>query len=72
VVSRVRRVFQVEIPLRALFETPTVAGLALKIEQAKEQGQTTTEPNLVAVSRDLFRAGADLLGTVQTGSKQKE
>ncbi|HYY42949.1 MAG TPA: amino acid adenylation domain-containing protein, partial [Pyrinomonadaceae bacterium] len=36
--SRVREVFQVEVPLRCLFETPTIAGLAAFIEQ--HQGQT--------------------------------
>jgi acyl carrier protein len=35
VVSRMRKEFQLEIPLRSLFESPTVAQLAEKIEAAK-------------------------------------
>jgi amino acid adenylation domain-containing protein len=35
VISRLRRTFQIDLPLRSLFETPTVAGLAQKIEVAK-------------------------------------
>ncbi|MBV8200260.1 MAG: amino acid adenylation domain-containing protein, partial [Acidobacteria bacterium] len=38
VLARVRSAFDVEVPLRALFAQPTVAGLALRIEQLRRGG----------------------------------
>jgi amino acid adenylation domain-containing protein len=50
-VSRVRKVFQVELPLRALFESPTIAGMAGTIETLLKDEQTTPPP-LVSLPRD--------------------
>ncbi len=46
-VSRVRELFAVEIPLRAVFEAPTVAGLAAAIEALRRQGAGLEAPPIV-------------------------
>ena len=38
VISRIRRIFRVEVPLRALFEEPTVAALAIAVQNAQATG----------------------------------
>ncbi len=53
VVSRVRGLFGVELPLRALFEAPTVARLAARIEAARGEWGSADAPPL----RPAERAG---------------
>ncbi len=50
-ISRMREAFQVEIPLRRLFEVPTVAGLAESIEAARRAGQNLSTPPILPVPR---------------------
>jgi amino acid adenylation domain-containing protein len=52
VISRVRQVFKIELPLRSLFETPTVAGLAEQIETALQAERPASAPPLLPVGRD--------------------
>ncbi|MEW5926854.1 MAG: non-ribosomal peptide synthase/polyketide synthase [Gemmatimonadota bacterium] len=51
VVSRARQAFGVEVPLRALFEAPTVAALAGRIEELRSAG-TRVAPPVVRVPRE--------------------
>jgi amino acid adenylation domain-containing protein len=49
---RVRQIFKVNLPLRSMFEAPTIAGFAEKVEEAIRQGEVLQIPPITPVSRD--------------------
>ncbi|MFP4099132.1 amino acid adenylation domain-containing protein [Coleofasciculus sp.] len=51
-ISRLRNVFQIELPLRKIFEYPTVAALAEAIQAMKQSQQRLNAPPIVPVPRD--------------------
>jgi amino acid adenylation domain-containing protein len=58
-ISRIRDQFHLELPLRVLFESPTVSGLAaaiLQMQQNSDGNATTLTPAITRVSRDARRA----------------
>jgi amino acid adenylation domain-containing protein len=56
VVSRVRETFQVDFPLRRIFETPTLSNLAAAIDN--QRTSTRTQPSLTRRSREAYRLTA--------------
>ncbi|HDQ71832.1 MAG TPA: amino acid adenylation domain-containing protein, partial [Chloroflexi bacterium] len=52
VVSRICRLMDIDLPLRRLFESPSVAGLARALEQARDAGEKLPIPPIEPASRE--------------------
>jgi amino acid adenylation domain-containing protein/FkbM family methyltransferase len=57
VISRLRKAFKLEIPLKSLFESPTIAGLAIRI--AQNQAEDTTPEELDRLLAELEISASD-------------
>jgi amino acid adenylation domain-containing protein len=72
VTARIRRIFEVELPVRCVFEAPTIVGLALEIEKARAMGLKARTPILKqrprttpALSREALLAQLDDLSAAE-------
>ncbi|MCC6191127.1 MAG: amino acid adenylation domain-containing protein [Anaerolineales bacterium] len=64
-----RETFGVRLPLRAIFETPTIAGLALAIDHARTQGAHSHSPGrlFTPITMEQLAAEAILPASIQPG-----
>jgi len=62
-ISRIRDTFDLELPLRAIFEHPTIADLAIALEEAKARGERPEAPPMVPLSREKYRVKRSTLSS---------
>ena len=71
IIARLRDVFQVELPLRVLFKSPTVAELSSAIERVKARSDELRKPSVTAISRDTYRLKRSSLAGIADSSRTK-
>lgn len=65
VVSRVREALHVDLPLRMVFTSPTVAALAAAIDERRARGLCAPGPAITRVARDVYRVQQRPNGNVE-------
>jgi acyl carrier protein len=60
VISRLREAFRMDLPLRCLFEHPTIQGLAQWVEENKRDNLPLQMSAIVPLSRELHRTRRSL------------
>jgi hypothetical protein len=74
VTARIRRIFDVELAVRSVFEAPTIAGLAMEVEKARALGLKARTPILqrhppaVVANREALLAQLDNLSSTELQS----
>ncbi|MGA9508448.1 MAG: amino acid adenylation domain-containing protein [Candidatus Sulfotelmatobacter sp.] len=74
VTARIRRIFEVELAVRSVFEAPTIAGLALEVQKAQAMGLKARSPILqrhprnTVASREALLAQLDNLSSAELQS----
>ena len=74
VTARIRRIFEVELAVRSVFEAPTISGLALEVQKAEAMGLKARSPILQrrprnqAASREALLAQLDTLSSSELQS----
>jgi amino acid adenylation domain-containing protein len=74
VTARIRRIFDVELAVRSVFEAPTIAGLAMEVEKAQALGLKARTPILqrhppaVVANRQALLAQLDNLSSTELQS----
>jgi hypothetical protein len=65
VVSLVREQCRVELPLRAIFSSPTVSALAAVIDDFRKQGAPASGPAIAPVERERYRVRRSPTGELE-------
>ncbi|HEX6770050.1 MAG TPA: amino acid adenylation domain-containing protein, partial [Candidatus Binatia bacterium] len=53
-ISRIRDTFKLDLPLRDIFETPTVSGIAQRLQEIADRKETPSEPKIGRVERQQY------------------
>ncbi|MEH2173668.1 non-ribosomal peptide synthetase [Nostoc sp.] len=72
VMSRVKETFRLTLPVRCLFEEPTIVKLSKAIEKAKHSGAELQEPVIKPVSRKRHSVKASPQGVLETPKTLKK